>query len=85
MEVQVRVECLGVEVIDRGGVLLRDVAVAHGLTNHCPVLAFRQGMIKKNGRVIGVHSLSDETPTLFAKLFLFKPGEKYSDWKFLAE
>jgi hypothetical protein len=39
----------------------------------------------KNNQVIGVHSLSNESPTLFAKLFSLRGGEKYSDWKFLAE
>jgi hypothetical protein len=44
------------------------------------------GVIKnKNDQVIGVHSLSNEMPTLFSKFFLFQRGEKYSDWKFLAE
>ena len=38
-----------------------------------------------NNQVIGVHSLSNETPTLFAKLFSFRGGDKYSDWKFTAE
>ena len=59
MEVQVRVECLGLEVIDRGGVLLRDVAVAHGLTNHCPVLAFRQGVIVRVARHCHLHGGRD--------------------------
>ena len=36
-------------------------------------------------QVIGVHSLSNDAPTLFAKLFSFRGGEKYSDWEFLAE
>jgi hypothetical protein len=39
----------------------------------------------KNNQIIGVHSLSNATPTLFAKLFSFRRGEEYSDWKFLAE
>lgn len=39
----------------------------------------------KDNQVIGVHSLSDEAPTLFAKVFSFRSGEKYSDWRFLAE
>ncbi len=39
----------------------------------------------KNNQVIGVHSLSSGTPTLLAKLFSLRGGEKYSDWKFLAE
>ena len=38
----------------------------------------------KNNQVIGVHSLSNELPTLFAKLFSFRGGKKYSDWRFLA-
>lgn len=36
-------------------------------------------------QVIGVHSLSNDTPTQFAKLFTFRRGENYSDWKFTAE
>lgn len=39
----------------------------------------------KNNQVIGVHSLSSETPTIFAQLLAFKGREKYSDWKFSAE
>jgi hypothetical protein len=39
----------------------------------------------KEIRVIGVRSLSNDSPTLFAKIFSFRGGEKYSDWKFLAE
>lgn len=39
----------------------------------------------KHNQVIGVHSLSNESPTLFATLFSFRSGEKYSDWKFLAD
>ena len=38
-----------------------------------------------NNQVIGVHSSSNESPTLFATLFSFHGGEKYSDWKFVAE
>jgi hypothetical protein len=38
-----------------------------------------------SNQVIGVHSLSNDTPTLFAKLFSFRSGEKYSDWRFVAE
>ena len=32
----------------------------------------------KNNHVIGVHSLSNESPTLFSTLFSFKGGEKYA-------
>ena len=39
----------------------------------------------ENNYVIGVHSLSNETPTLFAKMFLFRGGEKYVSWHFTAE
>ena len=38
----------------------------------------------KANQVIGV-SLSNEAPTLFAKLFAFRGGDKYSDWIFRAE
>lgn len=44
------------------------------------------GVIRnKNNQVSGVHSLSNESPTLFATFFSFRSGEKYSDWKFVAE
>lgn len=44
------------------------------------------GLVKnQNGQIVGVHSLSNEAPTPFAKLLAFKGGEKYSDWKFAAE
>ena len=44
------------------------------------------GMVRnKVNQVIGVHSLSNETPTIFAQLLAFKGSEKYSDWKFSAE
>ena len=36
-------------------------------------------------QVVGVHSRSNESPTLFAKLFSRRSGEKYSDWKFVTE
>ncbi len=39
----------------------------------------------KDNQVIGVHSLSDESPTLFATLFSFRSGKRYSDWKFVAK
>jgi hypothetical protein len=44
------------------------------------------GVVRNSSnQVIGVHSLSNEAPTLFAKLFSFRGGEKYSDWTFVAE
>ena len=44
------------------------------------------GVIRnKNNQVSGVHSLSNESPTLFATFFSLRSGEKYSDWKFVAE
>ena len=39
----------------------------------------------QNNQVVGVHSLSNEPPTLFATFFSLRSGEKYSDWKFTAE
>ncbi len=39
----------------------------------------------QNNQVFGVHSLSNETATVFAKFLSLRGGEKYSDWKFLAE
>jgi hypothetical protein len=39
----------------------------------------------KINQVVGVHSLSTEPPTIYAKLFSFRGGEKYSDWTFTAE
>lgn len=44
------------------------------------------GVIRnKNNQVIGVNSLSNESSTFFAKVFSFRGGVKYSDWKFMAE
>lgn len=44
------------------------------------------GVIRnKINQVVGVHSLSNEPPTIYAKLFSFRGGGKYSDWKFTAE
>jgi hypothetical protein len=44
------------------------------------------GVVRNQSKqIIGVHSLSNETPTLFAKFFTFRGGEKYSDWTFLAD
>ena len=39
----------------------------------------------KNNQVFGVHSLSAERPTWFARLLSSQSGDKYSDWKFTAE
>ena len=39
----------------------------------------------KSNQVVGVPSLSNDAPTMFARWFAFKGGEKYSEWKFLAE
>jgi hypothetical protein len=39
----------------------------------------------QSNQVVGVHSLSNDTPTLFARLLSFRGGDKYSDWKFVAE
>ena len=39
----------------------------------------------KINQVVGVHSLSNEAPTIYAKLFSFRGGGKYSDWTFIAE
>ena len=38
----------------------------------------------KKNQIIGVHSLSSGAPTLFAKLFSLRGGDKYSDRKFVA-
>ena len=44
------------------------------------------GVVRNDkNQVIGVHSRSNEAPTLFAKLFSFRGGDRYSDWKFVAE
>ena len=44
------------------------------------------GVVRNNkNQVIGVHSRSNDAPTLFAKLFSFREGKKYADWKFMAE
>ncbi len=39
----------------------------------------------KNNQVIGVHSLSNDSPTLFATFVSLRGGEKYSGWTFAAE
>ena len=39
----------------------------------------------KNNQVFGVHSLSIETPTWFARMLSLQSGDKYSEWKFTAE
>ncbi len=39
----------------------------------------------KNNQVIGVHSLSNDSPTLFATFVSLRGGEKYSGWTFVAE
>jgi hypothetical protein len=45
----------------------------------------------KNNQVIGVHSLSTDAPTLFARLLSLRSGDKYSEglalghWRFVAE
>lgn len=44
------------------------------------------GVVRNDkNQVIGVYSRSNEAPTLFAKLFSFRGGDRYSDWKFTAE
>lgn len=39
----------------------------------------------KLNQVIGAHSLSNESPTIYAKLLSFKRGDHYADWKFMAD
>lgn len=44
------------------------------------------GVIRnKLNQVVGVRSLSNELPTIYAKMLSFRGGEKYSDWKFMAD
>jgi hypothetical protein len=44
------------------------------------------GVIRnKLNQVIGVHSLSNEGPTFYAKILSFRSGAKYSDWKSMAD
>ena len=44
------------------------------------------GVIRnKLNQVVGVRSLSNESPTIYAKILSFRGGAKYSDWKFMAE
>ena len=44
------------------------------------------GVVRNDkNQVIGVYSRSNEAPTLFAKLFSFRGGDRFSDWKFTAE
>ncbi len=43
------------------------------------------GVVRNNhNQIIGAHSLSNNSPTMFAKLFSFRGGAMYSEWKFLA-
>ena len=39
----------------------------------------------KANQIIGVHSLSNNSPTLFATFISLRGGEKYSFWEFFAE
>ena len=39
----------------------------------------------KGNQVIGIYSLSNEAPTIYAKILSFRGGAKYSEWKFTAE
>ena len=44
------------------------------------------GVIRnKLNQVVGVRSLSNESPTIYAKILSFRGGAKYSDWKFTAD
>ena len=49
------------------------------------VVRNKNNQVRSWPRAIGVQSLSDQLPTLFAKFFSLRVGKKYSDWKFLAE
>ncbi len=39
----------------------------------------------KNNQLIGVHSLSKDTPTPFSRLLSFRGGDRYSNWQFIAQ
>ena len=45
MEVKIRIQRVGVEVVDRCRELLWDVAIAHGFTNHRAVFAFCERVV----------------------------------------
>ena len=45
VEIEIGIEGVGVEIIDRRRLFLRDMAVAHGFADHRAILAFRQRII----------------------------------------
>ena len=45
VEVEIGIELIGIEAIDRCGVVLRDMAVAHELADDRAVLGFGQGVV----------------------------------------
>jgi hypothetical protein len=49
------------------------------------VVRNKNNQVRNWPRAIGVQSLSDQLPMLFAKFFSLRVGKKYSDWKFVAE
>ena len=74
------------------GVLLHDprMLADKGYLSTLPVdsLTKKQewGVIRnKLNQVVGVRSLSNESPTIYAKILSFRVGAKYSDWEFIAD
>ena len=45
MEVEIRIKGCGIELIDGGGVFLRDVAVSHEFADDGAILALGQGVV----------------------------------------
>lgn len=45
VEIEIGIELLGIEAIDRGSVVLRNMAVAHDLEDDRAVLGFGQGVV----------------------------------------
>ena len=45
VEVEIGIEGVGVELIDRRRIFLWDMTVAHGFTDHRAVLTFRQRVV----------------------------------------
>ncbi len=73
------------------GVLLHDprTLADKGYLSTLPVdsLTKKQewGVIRnKLNQVVGVRSLSNESPTIYAKILSFRGGANHSDWKFTA-
>jgi hypothetical protein len=64
--------------------MLADKGYIVGLPIDPITLKQEWGVVRhNNNQITGVHSLSNESRTLFAKLFSLRGGDKYSEWKFV--